>query len=463
MKKLINISIILTSLYSTSLFAECNQKDKTLFFCEIEKSEKILEICDQGETISYSFGKKNQKPELSLNVSRKDVSTYQGGSIGASESYSITIPHGNTKYSVFWHVDKLVKEFPETSGVIVEIKRKEVANLQCINETVIHNLMGVKLKSEGKDKTTASIKGPVFSADIILSNAAKEKMKTLKEKIIISSLFSGERSEPLKEAVDSEDPNLINLKDVEIEINPNETAHFDTIFFEKEKFDKIKLNTDWEEIRTYELTLNVYSARKAHKDNLLTCSTLIEEDAGLLNNKHIRIWCSLIDESLSPKTAKIMGKTKLKYENVLQACANKSQVINDDILARCTLEVANEFKGTEINSPDALKLEGLVDTVGHYQRENDSWSFSLDETLGFFLIHMKSGKKIESFLASDLEHIKGNRYTIYAKAEGATNDSDTPYSWALIYNIQTKHYDLEVKTYDKTARKWEYLVYLAAQ
>lgn len=48
MKHLITLSILLTSFYSPYLFATCDKKDKTLFFCEIQKNGKILEVCDKG-------------------------------------------------------------------------------------------------------------------------------------------------------------------------------------------------------------------------------------------------------------------------------------------------------------------------------------------------------------------------------------------------------------------------------
>ena len=140
MKYLIALSLLLASLYSVPLFAKCAQTEQTLFSCEIQKNGKILEVCDQGETLSYSFGKKNEKPELSLIVFRGDASTSQWAGIGSSEHYSVTIPNGDAKYDVFWSVEKTVKGFPETSGVIVEIKGKEAATLYCVNKTVIQHL-----------------------------------------------------------------------------------------------------------------------------------------------------------------------------------------------------------------------------------------------------------------------------------------------------------------------------------
>jgi hypothetical protein len=469
--------MLLTSLYAAPILAKCHQKDKTLFFCKIQKSGKILEVCDKGKTLSYSFGKKGKKPELSLVVPRADASTYQWGGIGSSESYSVTIPNGDTNYSVFWQVDKLEKDYPETSGVIVEVKGKIVATINCINKTLVHNLMGVKLKPDRDEEKKEvvgeaiieeieekTVKGPVFSAEVILSNKAKIKMEALNEKVIISSSFSGTRATPLKKSVDAKNPNIINMGELKIEINPNETAYFKSINFKKTTFDKVKKNDSGE--RDYDLVLNAYSARHAHKDNLLSCSTYITELPNLLHHKHVRLWCSLIDEaSRFTQKAEVLGKEKVKYDNAIQRCFDQYDVMNNTVLAGCKEELSSEFRGTDSSDFNVLKLQGLFDTVGSYERKNDRWDFSLDETSGFYLIHSKANKKDETFLANDLEHIEGNRYAVYAEAEGIKNtNSPSPSpspSWALIYNLKTKHYDLEVKTYDKSLKKWKTLMFPA--
>lgn len=139
-------AILLTGLISTQLQAKCDKGSETLFSCKIQKSGKHLEVCDTGKTITYSFGKSHKKPELSLAIPRRGVSTYQWSGIGRYENYSVIIPNGDATYSVFWGVDKLAEGYPEEAGVTVEIKEEEVARILCINKTVKHNLMDVDLK-----------------------------------------------------------------------------------------------------------------------------------------------------------------------------------------------------------------------------------------------------------------------------------------------------------------------------
>ena len=444
--------MLLTGLYSTHLFAKCAQKEKTLFFCEIQDNGKILEVCDQGKTLSYSFGKKDEKKDLSIIVPRGDASTYQWGGIGSSESYSVTIPNGDTKYTVFWAVEKAVKGFPETSGVIVKVKGKEVATINCVNKAVIHNLIDVDLKpDEGEIET---VKGPVFSVEVALSQKAKEKMEELHEKIIISSTFSATRAIPLKQSIDSEDPTIITLNEFEVEIGLNETAHFKSISFPKTTFDKIKKSSLGE--RNYELVLNAYSARKSHKNNLIVCSTLLDDLPDLLNHKHIRLWCALIDEpSGTPQGAEVQGTEKAKYDQILQNCFDQYGVMNNTVLASCKEEVSSAFKGTEREYLQAPKLEGLVDITGSYERQDDRWDFSLDESEGFHLIHTKKDKRDEVLIADGLELIEGHRYSLYVE----NKYGDTDPKWALIFNPKTNHYDLEVKTYDKASHSWKSLLF----
>lgn len=141
------IGISLICLFSTQLHAKCDKGTETLFFCKIQKSSKLLEVCDAGKTIEYSFGKRSKKPELSLALPRENVSTYQWGGVGRYENYSVIIPNGDTIYNVFWGVDKLAEGFPVEAGVMVEIKGRQVAKILCVNKTVVHKLIGVNLKS----------------------------------------------------------------------------------------------------------------------------------------------------------------------------------------------------------------------------------------------------------------------------------------------------------------------------
>jgi hypothetical protein len=297
--------------------------------------------------------------------------------------------------------------------------------------------------------SVATVKGPIFSVEVALSEKAEKKLTKLNEKIIISNMFSGTRAIPSKEA---EYPTKIELNNSETEINIGETAYFKSIVFNQDDFEKVKFDADKE--REHELNINIFSARRAYKDNLLSCSLLME-DVWVIRNKHIRIWCSLIDEKYSPMKSEIIGKEKEKYDSALQRCFDKYEKMNNTVLASCKEEVSNEFKGTEREHLEAPKLEGLIDIEGSYARQDDVWNFSLDESVGFHLIHTVKGQSDDVLIAEDLELIEGNRYSIYV--ENMYGDTDP--KWALVFNPETKYYDLEVKTYSQTSNKWESLMY----
>ena len=300
--------------------------------------------------------------------------------------------------------------------------------------------------------SVATVKGPTFSVEVTLSKKAEKKLTKLNEKIIIFNMFSGTRAIPSKEA---EYPTKIELYNSETEVNIGEIAYFKSIIFNKDAFEKVKIDTGKE--RKHELNINVYSARRAYKDNLLSCSLLIE-DVWVIRNKHIRIWCSLIDEEYSSIKSEIIGKEKAKYDNALQRCFDEYQIMNNTVLASCKKEVSTDFKGIEREYLEAPKLEGLVDIEGSYARQDDVWSFSLDESVGFHLIHTVKDQSDDILIAESLELIDGNRYSIYV--ENMYGDTDP--KWALVFNPETKHYDLEVKTYNQTSNKWESLMYLGS-
>ncbi len=156
-----NSKIIMTKIYQKSIvlavltfasatsFADCRKEGKVLFQCTTAKG-KVIELCDSGKTIDYSFGKPREKPEIVVRAVRGDASTTQYEGIGRWESYSVDVPNGDTTYSVFWGVDKLSSNHTIEAGVNVEKGGKQVGRVLCApNSKVLQNLEGVKLKRGG--------------------------------------------------------------------------------------------------------------------------------------------------------------------------------------------------------------------------------------------------------------------------------------------------------------------------
>lgn len=145
--KVLVFSISVGSLLMANLaLAACPSGSETLFFCNTQKGNKQLEVCDAGKTISYSFGKKGQKPELAIAVPRSKASTWQWQGIGRYMSYSVNIPNSDYNYNVFWSVDRVTEEHAIEAGVNVEKKGKLLTTLLCQDKGLINNLEGVDLK-----------------------------------------------------------------------------------------------------------------------------------------------------------------------------------------------------------------------------------------------------------------------------------------------------------------------------
>ena len=145
MKKLADI-LIATVIFPRYAAAKCDKDERTIFSCLTGKS-KLIEVCDAGKTVSYSFGFPNSKPEIVVTVPRNKASTYQWEGIGRYISYSVNIPNGNTVYNVFWAVDKLSDEHAIEAGVNVEINKELVATVQCVGEkNIVQNIEGIELQ-----------------------------------------------------------------------------------------------------------------------------------------------------------------------------------------------------------------------------------------------------------------------------------------------------------------------------
>ena len=134
--------LLLLTILSTHSYASCN-KGATIFSCTTKKGKQI-EVCDNKTTIEYSFGKLNSKPELLINVPRKNVTTTQWAGMGSYVSYSVDIPNNNTVYNIFWGMDRMNENHPIEAGVNVFINKNLAATVYC-SDKIENNIKGVDL------------------------------------------------------------------------------------------------------------------------------------------------------------------------------------------------------------------------------------------------------------------------------------------------------------------------------
>jgi hypothetical protein len=134
---------------ATSAHGACDSKSKTLFSCATQKSGKRIEVCATANTIQYSFGKPNAKPELVLSVPKSQASTYQWEGVGRSMTYSVNIPNGDTEYRVYSGAEKATEETPDGAvyaGVHVVKNGTQIAEVPCAVSTVKSALEGLSLR-----------------------------------------------------------------------------------------------------------------------------------------------------------------------------------------------------------------------------------------------------------------------------------------------------------------------------
>ena len=136
---------VVACLAPAAAFAKCDKDVKTVFSCQTAKG-KVIEVCDAGKTISYSFGLPTSKPEIVVTVPRAQASTSQWEGVGRYMSYSVNIPNGNGVYSVYWAADRMSDKHGIEAGVNVEINKKQVATVKCIGDNIVQNIEGIQLK-----------------------------------------------------------------------------------------------------------------------------------------------------------------------------------------------------------------------------------------------------------------------------------------------------------------------------
>ncbi|MGB0848394.1 MAG: hypothetical protein ACPGSM_16815 [Thiolinea sp.] len=141
------LTIAISMVIGSNAYAACDNSSKTVFSCTTT-NHKQIEVCDAGQTISYSFGKIGSKPELALSVPRAKASTFQWHGFGRYINYSVTIPNGEYRYNVYTSIDKMEEDEKKgyEAGVTVEKKQSLLATVICRDDTVVDNIQGIDLQ-----------------------------------------------------------------------------------------------------------------------------------------------------------------------------------------------------------------------------------------------------------------------------------------------------------------------------
>lgn len=131
-------------IWSAAIHA-CPFSETRIFYCQTTNGKEV-EVCDAGTRISYRFGHPGQQPEMALSVARAEATTWQWPGVGRYMSYSVTVPNGATRYTVFFSVDRLSESHEIEAGINVDVNGEHVATVACRVDTLEQRIEGVDLR-----------------------------------------------------------------------------------------------------------------------------------------------------------------------------------------------------------------------------------------------------------------------------------------------------------------------------
>lgn len=127
MRKIVLLGLVVATM-AANAHGAC--QGKTIIACTTTNGKQV-EVCDNNDTIGYSFGKPNS-PEKSLKLNRSDVSIQpMSGGYGCG---NVDFSTGDTTYSVFSCSDKVENT---SYGVDVYVKKKHAATIKCSTKNKI--------------------------------------------------------------------------------------------------------------------------------------------------------------------------------------------------------------------------------------------------------------------------------------------------------------------------------------
>ena len=147
-----------------------------------------------------------------------------------------------------------------------------------------------RTKSTSEDYSDKTVAVPEFAIAVKLSPLADKRLRALHESIKVLAMFDGD---PLPGQGHFNAPMRdVYLGSDEILVDSNDIA----------KFSSTKISErHWNQLadKDYYVTINVFSARKAYKNNLLDCD-LLDKHISTFAAKTIEIPCWLIEEPDAP-------------------------------------------------------------------------------------------------------------------------------------------------------------------
>ncbi|WP_428543604.1 hypothetical protein [Profundibacter sp.] len=115
-------------------FAECATPQDTFLSCTFSNGRKAVDVCVEGDMLTYSFGRTGKAPDLALLVPVVDADYTPWPGIGRAIWETVTFHNGKTSYVVAGVIDRKFseEETADISGLINVVEGEEtLATFDC--------------------------------------------------------------------------------------------------------------------------------------------------------------------------------------------------------------------------------------------------------------------------------------------------------------------------------------------
>ena len=144
------IGLVLCALAGSAMSA-C-PSGKTVFECTTPAGTQIR-VCDKGTHLSYAFGR-SRHPDVAFHAPRATASTYQWRGTGETATYSVSLPHGRTLYTVFHTAERKSPSVPHPqvfAGVEVSVDDEQRALVYCdLSQPFTNGMKNIDLRDPTK-------------------------------------------------------------------------------------------------------------------------------------------------------------------------------------------------------------------------------------------------------------------------------------------------------------------------
>ncbi|SHE50436.1 hypothetical protein SAMN05444273_101618 [Litoreibacter ascidiaceicola] len=123
-----------------SAVADCSPNMTTLVSCTTGKGAKALDLCTDGASVLYRFGKVGGSPDLELVRTVRQVGYTPWPGVGSAIWEAVTLDNGAYTYEVSSAVDRTPENAQVRGGVEVFQSGQHIASVQCDAGSVVTNI-----------------------------------------------------------------------------------------------------------------------------------------------------------------------------------------------------------------------------------------------------------------------------------------------------------------------------------